>query len=367
MSPYPPTGEFSVLGIKSVTGENQKIDIIFSDPVDASQELEGLIYLEPSTVIAITVNSNIITVIPSTPLNSVLSLNIDQAIRNNRGATLLSAFSTKLDFTGVKPGIMLTGNGVILPSSQNLIFPFKAANLKAVDLKIIKIFENNLPYFLQENDLNTGYYVRPFGRPIYSGRVDLTSGTTPGNSSWNLYTIDLADYIDVEPGVLYKVQLGMRKSYSLYQCAVTDETSRYEELLQQAQDLSSNIWDDNQNYYENSDEGIYYSFGFNWEDRDDPCKEAYYNPDKNVSRNILASNLGIMAKRGEDNFLHVMVNDLLTALPVSEVSIDVFDFQMQPLVSGNTNQDGSATLFCERKPFLIIARKDKDRNYLKTG
>ena len=37
--------------------------------------------------------------------------------------------------------------------------------------------------------------------------------------TWNLYTIDLADYIDVEPGVLYKVSLGMRKSYSLYPCS----------------------------------------------------------------------------------------------------------------------------------------------------
>ncbi len=63
-------------------------------------------------------------------------------------------------------------------------------------------------------------------------------------------------------------------------------------------------------------------FGFRWEDRDDPCKDAFYSPDKNVSRNILASNLGLIAKKGEDNILHVMVNDLLTALPVSEAAID---------------------------------------------
>ena len=38
---------------------------------------------------------------------------------------------------------------------------------------------------------------------------------------------------------------------------------------------------------------------------------------------------------------------------------------MQQIVSGNTDQDGAFSLFCERKPFLIIAKKDKDRNYLK--
>ena len=60
-----------------------------------------------------------------------------------------------------------------------------------------------------------------------------------------------------------------------------------------------------------------------------------------------------------------MVNDLITAMPVNEVTIDVYDYQMQLIISGKTNQDGSVALFCERKPFLVIAKKDKDRNYLK--
>ena len=82
---------------------------------------------------------------------------------------------------------------------------------------------------------------------------------------------------------------------------------------------------------------------------------------------MLASNLGLIAKKGEDNILHVMVNDLISAMPVNEVSIEVYDYQMQLLISGKTNQDGSAALYCERKPFLVIAKKDKDRNYLKTN
>ena len=361
----PPSGEFTVIDVKTRTGENPGIDIIFSDPVDASQELDGLVYLEPSADATITINSNVVTLIPSNALQGIIKLNVETSVKNSEGKGLASPYSTNLDFSGVNPGIMLAGEGVILPSSQNLIFPFKAANLKAVDLKIIKIFENNLPYFLQENDINRGYSVKRFGRPVYSGRVDLISGTGRGTGSWNLYTIDLADYIDVEPGVLYKIQLGMRRSYSLFPCADTVRDNRYEELLQQSQESGKSFWEDPENYYDDSEDGIYYSFGFRWEDRNDPCKDAFYSPDKNVTRNILASNLGLMAKKGEDNILHVMVNDLLTALPVSEVEILVYDYQMQPIVSGNTNQDGAFALYCERKPFLVIAKKDKDRNYLK--
>jgi hypothetical protein len=98
---------------------------------------------------------------------------------------------------------MLEGNGVILPSSKNLIFPFKAANLKSVDLKIIRIFDNNLPYFLQENDLNGNNSVKRFGRPVYSGRVDLVSGSGMNQGGWNLYTIDLAGNISDHHTILH--------------------------------------------------------------------------------------------------------------------------------------------------------------------
>ncbi len=47
--------------------------------------------------------------------------------------------------------------------------------------------------------------------------------------------------------------------------------------------------------------------------------------------------------------------------------ITVFDFQLQEIISGNTGQNGSVILACDRKPFLIITEKDKDRNYLKVN
>ena len=356
----PPTGDFSILDVITVAGENQRIDIIFSDPVDPKQETDGLVHFSPSAGTTININSNIISLFPTNRLQGKIDLNVESSIKNNKGTTLSSSYLKHLDFTSIAPGILLEGKGVILPSSKNLIFPFKAANLKAVDLKIIRIFDNNLPYFLQENDINGSNSVKRFGRPVYSGRVDLVNGSGINTGAWNLYTIDISDYIDIEPGILYKVELGMRKSYSLYPCSNTGEAGKYEEALQQNEEKSQEFWNDPENYYEDSDDELYYRFDFDWNDRNNPCTEAYFSPDKRVSRNILASNLGLMAKKGADNILHVMVNDLLTALPLNEVSVDVLDLQMQPISSGTTNQDGSASIYCARKPFLIIAKKDKE-------
>ena len=228
--------------------------------------------------------------------------------------------------------------------SENLIFPFKAVNLKAVDLKIIKIFENNLPYFLQDNDLNGRQSIKRFGRQIYSGRVDLVSSTGTNTGTWNIYSIDLADYIKVEPGILYKVDLSMRPSYSLYPCSDTSSESdkkKYEDALQSAQQRQMDYWDNPQNYYEDSESSIFYRFGYRWQDRENPCKLAFYSPDKSVTRSLLASNLGLMAKMGEDKNLHVLVNDLRNAQALNEVTVEAYDLQMQLINSGKTDQNGS--------------------------
>ncbi|HKK41547.1 MAG TPA: MG2 domain-containing protein, partial [Bacteroidales bacterium] len=363
----PPTGTFNVIDVRSTPGENQRIDVVFSDPVDASIDLTGLIYLVPQTPVTFNTKSNIVSILPATRLEGKVTINIESSVRNNKGSPLSSRIKKELDFSSMAPAIEAVGNGVIVPASKNLVFPFRAVNLKAVDLRIVRIFENNLPYFLQENNINGDNSIKRFGRPVYSGRVDLTSGSGLSSSGWNLYTIDLADYIDIEPGVLYQVSLGMRKSYSLFPCSEADDDKAYEEALQQAEENSRRLWEDPDNYYEDTDWEIYYSFGFNWRDRNNPCKGAYYSPDRKLVRNILASNFGLIAKEGDDNLLHVMVNDLLSALPVKEVKIDVYDYQMQPIISGTTDQDGEAVLNCARNPFLVIATKDKDRNYLKVN
>jgi uncharacterized protein YfaS (alpha-2-macroglobulin family) len=362
----PPAGEFRLLDVITTPGASQKIDLVFSDPVDASQEMTGLIHFSQPVETTVSVNSNIVSVLPAVQLQGEVDLTVESSLKNTTGSGLKELFTKKLDFTSVQPGIALEGNGVILPSSENLIFPFKAANLKAVDLKIIKIFENNLPYFLQQSELTGEYSMKRFGRPVYSGRVDLITNPGMNSSAWNLYTIDLSDYIDVEPGVLYKVSLGMRKSYSLYPCSESDD-GKYDEMVQQAEARSREAWDDPENYYEDIDDEVYYSFDFNWNERGNPCKGAYYGPERRVSRNVLASNLGLIAKKGEDDILHIMVNDLISAMPVNEAEVEVFDYQLQQVAAGKTNTDGSAALFCERKPFLVIVRKDKDRSYLKVN
>ncbi|MDZ7636092.1 MAG: MG2 domain-containing protein [Bacteroidales bacterium] len=72
----------------------------------------------------------------------------------------------------------------------------------------------------------------------------------------------------------------------------------------------------------------------------------------------------MVAKSGSDNNLRIFIRDLRTAEPVEAATVEIYDYQMQSMGSVTTDKSGIAALPCPRKPFLVIARKEKNRNYL---
>ncbi len=362
----PAEGVFAVTDVKINAGGSKSIEIFFSDLIDASGELDGVVTANPSFPLTISAEANRLLVIPGENVSGVVELTVDGSLRNTRGERLGEAVKRSINFTPVEPGIKSAGRGVIMPSSGEIIFPFMAANLSAVDLTIIKIFENNLPYFLQQNNMGEANYyensIRQFGRPVYRGRVDLTGSAGFDPNNYNLFTIDLANYIEPEQGILYRIELGMRPSYSLYPCTGERKQSKYEEMLEMAD--NDRRWEGSDDYYSFSEEGLFYEYAYNWREYSNPCSDAFYSPNKKLVRNILASDLGIIAKSGPDNNLRVFVRDLRSAEPVEASSIEVYDFQNQLMGSATTDRSGMAAIPCARKPFLVIARKDNNRNYL---
>ncbi|MDT9165920.1 hypothetical protein RSW31_25905, partial [Escherichia coli] len=79
---------------------------------------------------------------------------------------------------------------------------------------------------------------------------------------YNLYTIDLANYIEPEQGILYRIELGMRPSYSLYPCSGERKHSKYEEMLELAD--NDRRWEGSDDYYSFSEEGLFYEYAYNW-------------------------------------------------------------------------------------------------------
>jgi uncharacterized protein YfaS (alpha-2-macroglobulin family) len=347
----------------------QYVSIRFSDPLDTEQDLSGLITIDNTSDLTFEVDRMTIKVYPSAQQTGSATLTVHQGIRNIAGGKLKKEQQFQVSFESIKPAVRFPGKGTILPNSQGLILPFEAVNIKAVDLRIIKIYADNVSQFLQVNQLDGSNELKRAGRLILKKTIRLDSEKPIVFNRWNTFSLDLSKLIEQEPGAIYRVQLSFKKEYSTYPCA-GKEADYKESNMALVADASEDIegemayWDSPSNYYDGDyDE---YGYDYNWEEREDPCSNSYYyGSNATASRNVLASNLGIIAKGGADNTLTVAVADLVTTKPRSGVEIEVYDFQRQKMAVAKTDGDGFCSIPLKSKPFLLVAKDGKERGYLR--
>ena len=352
----PPLGEFSVVKVSVVNEPGLHFSIQCSDPVDAKQNLEGLIYLESGKDLKLTVDNNEIKAYPKGKMDLNETVVVHQAVINTKGQQLQNEYRRRLEFNLEKPSIQLIGDGVIMPSNGALNFPFKAINLKAVNLRILRVYENNINQFFQGNNFNGSSNLARVGRLVYDGTVDLVAAKAIDYGVWNNFKIDINKYVDSEPGAIYRVMMSFERYQSLYPCG--DSTGVVKPMRRQNQNYESS------QYYMDVDD--WFAGGMDYNEKDNPCSDSYYKYyTRQVSRNVMASNFGIIAKEGADNNYHISVSDLRTTDPISGITIEAYNYQNQLIASGDTDGDGHVELNPEGKAYLIIAKKGKQRGYLR--
>jgi len=361
----PALGDFKVVDVKVVQSPEQYAVLQFSDPIMEGQTLDGLITLTGGAALKYIIENNEIRVYPQARQTGSRTITAELGVKNILGTPLRERYVMEILFEELKPEVQLIGKGVILPNSNGLIFPFKAVSLKAIDVKILKIYEKNVPQFLQINNLEGESELRRVGKVVLKKTIQLTQKSVMDLGKWNTYSFDLAELIKAEPGAIYKVIISFKKEYSTYKCDSSDTGNMDESDLQQVandgtDDDEQHDWDYYGDYY--YDDYEYYDYDY--QQRDNPCNNAYYR-NKEVKRNILASDLGLIAKRGTDGSMNFIVTNLITTKPVSGATIELLDYQLQVMKSLKTNGDGMCDAVFKKKPFLIVVKSGSQRGYLK--
>lgn len=347
-------GDFDHVDTYTHNDPEQYVVLEFSDPLNPNQDLAGLIALRTATGEAAfdaKIEQNKIKLYPKQRLHGRYTLEVFPGIENAAGYKMQAGSQDVLVFQALKPQVKLIGEGVILPQAKTLPFTFETVGLKAVDVRIIQVFEKNVPQFLQVNQLNGSEELRRVGRVVYRQKVNLDASLDL--RSWNKHVLDLSRKIRPEPGAIYEVALGYRPSYVVYDCPqerIVAEGKPEPDMLD-----PGTGWDRPGNYYT-----WYSSYGY-----DEPCSWRYYRSDKVVRRNVLASAIGLMAKRGTDGNLRVVATDLISTEPLSGVQLQVIDYQQLPMANGSTGQDGEAVLAIPDEPFLLVAKRGNERGYLR--
>lgn len=148
----PAMNDFKVLSTERVEADDPYIDIYFTEALADVSDNSGLFTLEGVGRSYIQTENAHVKVFYENPEDQPLTLKISGAVSSHDGTRLGEDYSKKFSSTEVRPAVEIPVNGNILPNSKELILPFKAVNLNAVDIRVIQIYEDNVLMFLQDNN-----------------------------------------------------------------------------------------------------------------------------------------------------------------------------------------------------------------------
>ena len=367
---------FRFMSAERIEQPENGIEIVFSAPLSTTQDLKGLIEIPEVSSSIFQISENRIFIYFEANTQNKLTLNIHEGVKDSQGKALGTSHTISFSEVSLKPQVEMSTSAAILPDSKSLIIPFRAVNLYAVDLSVIRVFENNVLMFMQTNSLASANELRRSGRLVYKKTLWLAKDASKDIHHWGDYSIDLAGLIHQEPGAIYRVILSFRQEYSAYPCGGNEnqdmkfaDSNTSDGLTKVSGSVLSEedeaIWNTPEAYY-------YYSGGtmdwsvYRWTERDNPCHPSYYmNSDRIAACNVFASNLGMIVKRNSLNKLWIAVSNILDTKPIGKAQVTAYNFQLQPIGKGETNGDGFVEITPKGVPFIIVAESEKQKAYVR--
>jgi len=347
---------------------DQIIKLYFNNPIDPNQNLDGLVSISGmSSGIRLESDKNILLIYPNQREAGSRDITLNHGIKDIKGQLIGEEKIITIKLADLNPAIRMSNNSMILPNSKNLLLPFEAVNLNAVDIEVFKIYNNNILQYLQTD--NNDYELKRVGKIIIQKKISIEDANLKNvRKEWKKYAIDLAKIITPDPNAFYQIRIGFKPEYSSFAC--TEMKTR---------DINKKSQSDEENYGLGSefDEGEYSSImnnyygpygyypDYNWSDRENPCTPAYFNRDKFKTCMVMSSNIGLIAKAGNSGDIMIIASDLITTDALSDVKLEYYDFQLQSMGTGKTNSDGIGLNTFKKLPFVVVASYNGQKSYLR--
>lgn len=365
----PAKSVFSILDIN--TSKPNTILVSFSKALDTAQDIASFIFAKDFdgrhfSSFNATIRGNVLTIFSDKSWTSVESMSIEKGIRSSDGIYLAKSSSVNLSERWDLPAVEFLKDNIILPTTQGSVLPIRTKNLAGVLIQVYEIFSQNMQQFLQVNELDETQAMQRVGEPVWEKKVELDWNDTMQNQ-WVSRGINLSELVKKYPDGMFHIRITFRKDQIKYECHANhgdfssipmpeDKITPYETPTE------NSCWDywDSLNYEQRD------TF---WQYRNDPCHPAFYYPSYNeknlISKNVLVSDLGILAKRDVNNSLYVTVADIRTAKPVPNAMVEIRTYAGRVISEQKTNSDGTVIFPDAEKSYIITAAANKQMSYLR--
>lgn len=338
-------GKFEPIGFE-VENSSGQATLFFSQPLKQGQNINGIITFDQSKLAykSDIVDNRIDFYFDKSNLYRYqmedINMEVGGGIRSASNEVMQGDYSYNFNLTDYEPKVRWTDEGVIIPDIKETTVYFDAMCLNAVTLRIIRIYDDNILSFLQDNELTETYGVRKVGRLEKKVKLQLDN---PYPTQWKTFPIVLSDYVKVEPGAMYQLSLNFGPA---------DYTFASEEMkgdvMENAQ-READYWDGEGYDYKE------YRYDGEW---GDPNGYYFYNYVEQL-KNIVVSDLAVTAKMGRNDVVDAYVFQISDATPASGAEVTAFNFQRQQLAKASADSKGHVQLKCANRPAFIVATDRK--------
>ena len=343
---------FEAIEIK-VDKENSTATLIFSQPLK-QRNIDGFVSVTPEMGYRTEIVGNkIVFYLDKSNLYQYqlddVQISVGSGIKDADGNSLRQEQTFKIDLTDILPKVKWTENGVIVPEVGDATIYFDAICLNSVVLRIVRVFDDNILVYYQDNDLEDSYNIRKVGRLEKKVNIALDN---PDPCKWKTYPIVLSDYVDVKAGDMYQLILDFGPADYAF---ATDESKQ---LTLENEELEARYWDGQAYDFKES------NYDGDW---DDPLTATYYNYVE-IQKNVIVTDLAVTAKMGASDAIDVFVFRISDAEPVAGAEVCAYNYQRQEIASARTDSKGHVQLTCSNRPAFVVAKdKNSGQSLIKTN
>lgn len=367
----PAKNDFVIFDVNQ-TQEN-KIILSFSKILDPAQDIKAFIKTVSKNDDAFSVNvrKNVLTIYNENDFENISQVEIQSGIRSADGALLAlgETVSTKNEAWNL-PSVRFAesnSNAVIIPTSQKNILAVQTINLSGLLIQAFLIHDWNITNFLQNNELNGKESLYRVGEPVWEKNVPLEWKSEMKNTVVTT-GIDISELTKKYPDGMFQIRVSFRKHNVKYVCA--ENHADFSDLPMPEDTIGNYKWHGESSYWDNIENMDYKKRSTYWKYDDDPCHPAFYMSNYNganlIERNVLISDIGLLAKKDVDGNLYVTAADLKTASPIASAEITLVNYVGRNLATEKTDSNGRAIFKNpDAEVFAVFAKKANQHSFLK--
>jgi uncharacterized protein YfaS (alpha-2-macroglobulin family) len=350
--------------------EQGVLEITFSAPLKPNKDLRGFVSLSGNTNIRYSIEGNLVKIFGIQGADGVRpgAELLIQDLADIDGNVLARPVQYRVPDTWELPEIRFAGTGTILPTSQGSSMVIETRNVSGVLVEAFRIYGDNMIQFLQVNNLGGTRELGRVGEPVWTAGFDFPWNAADKNR-WVRRGLDLSALAQKYPESAFHIRVSFRIRHIRYEASGNSDDfsglqfpdDSFQELP--AFDSENSNWD----YYDRYDNYDFYR------QRKNPRHPAFYAAygDHNITigRNVMISDLGLLAKKGLDGTWIFAASNLKTARPLPEAEIEILNFQGRRLALTKTGADGFALIPASQTlqgiPAFLRARGSPGSSFLK--